>query len=221
MSSSLHFVWPGNICRGTTHMRMLFVDLSSTFNSYPLASVKQTGTFGAWTPTWKASCLIYWLADPTQSVRVGNISSSASSLSTSLLQGCVLSLSLFTSLMHDCHVSYTSNNHIVTFADDTTIVGFNGNGDKLVYWGETTPLVEGSTTQPFINLNQLKEIIQKCNEEAAPSPYPSSPLSTMKLSPIQKIAQQFCWIRAKITSIMDSSLSYPLGGNFIVSAPPS
>ncbi|KAK3507220.1 hypothetical protein QTP70_011004 [Hemibagrus guttatus] len=56
------------------------------------------------------------------SVRIGNSFSSTTTLSTGAPQGCVLSPLLFTLLTHDCAAMH-SLNHIVKFADDTTVVG--------------------------------------------------------------------------------------------------
>ncbi|KAG5263236.1 hypothetical protein AALO_G00284090 [Alosa alosa] len=47
-------------------------------------------------------------------------------------KACVLSLLLFTLLTHDCTATY-SNNHIVKFADDTTLVGLITKGGETQY----------------------------------------------------------------------------------------
>ncbi|KAK3522309.1 hypothetical protein QTP86_002559 [Hemibagrus guttatus] len=70
--------------------------------------------------------LCNWILDlltgRPQLVRIGNSFSSTTTLSTGTPQGCVLSPLLFTLLTHDCAAMHSSN-HIVKFADDTTVVG--------------------------------------------------------------------------------------------------
>ncbi|KAK3562385.1 hypothetical protein QTP86_033520, partial [Hemibagrus guttatus] len=64
-----------------------------------------------------------------QSVRIGNSFSSTTTLSTGAPQGCVLSPLLFTLLTHDCAAMHSSN-HIVNFANDTTVVGLISKNDE-------------------------------------------------------------------------------------------
>lgn len=56
-----------------------------------------------------------------QNVRIWNLTSSTIILNKGALQGCVLSLALFTLFTQDCVNSHPSNT-IIKFADDTTVV---------------------------------------------------------------------------------------------------
>ncbi|KAJ8369561.1 hypothetical protein SKAU_G00095890 [Synaphobranchus kaupii] len=68
----------------------------------------------------------------TQLVRMGNLSSSALTLSTGAPQGCVLSPLLYALFTHDC-VATRSSNAFLKFADDTTILGLICNNDETAY----------------------------------------------------------------------------------------
>ncbi|KAK3533924.1 hypothetical protein QTP70_034915 [Hemibagrus guttatus] len=74
-----------------------------------------------------------------QSVRIGNSFSSTTTLSTGAPQGCVLSPLLFTLLTHDCAAMHSSN-HIVNFANDTTVVGLISKNDESAYREEVQRL---------------------------------------------------------------------------------
>ncbi|KAK3517241.1 hypothetical protein QTP70_001428, partial [Hemibagrus guttatus] len=69
--------------------------------------------------------LCNWILDflngRPQSVRIGNSTSSTTTLNTGAPQGCVLSPLLFTLLTHD---------HIIKFADDTIVVGLMSKNDE-------------------------------------------------------------------------------------------
>ncbi|KAK3547994.1 hypothetical protein QTP70_001658 [Hemibagrus guttatus] len=64
---------------------------------------------------------LHLLTGRTQSVRIGNSTSSTSTLNTGAPEGCVLSPLLFTLLTQDCAAMHSSN-HIIKLADDTTMV---------------------------------------------------------------------------------------------------
>ncbi len=89
--------------------------------------------------------LCNWILDfltrRPQSVRVGHNTSSTTTLSTGAPQGCVLSPLLFTLLTHDCTAKFSSN-HIIKFADDTTVVGLISNNDETHYREEVAQLAE-------------------------------------------------------------------------------
>ncbi|KAK3550989.1 hypothetical protein QTP70_011452 [Hemibagrus guttatus] len=75
----------------------------------------------------------------TESVRIGNSISSTTTLSTGAPQGCVLSPPLFTLLTHGCAAMHSSN-HIIKFADDTTVVGLNSKNEEYAYREEVQRL---------------------------------------------------------------------------------
>ncbi|KAK3572187.1 hypothetical protein QTP86_024858 [Hemibagrus guttatus] len=75
--------------------------------------------------------ILDFLTGRPQSVRIGNSFSSTTTLSIGAPQGCVLSPLLFTLLIHDCAAMHSSN-HIVKFADDTTVPGVDNTKEMVV-----------------------------------------------------------------------------------------
>ncbi|KAF7644068.1 hypothetical protein LDENG_00228720 [Lucifuga dentata] len=75
------------------------------------------------------SCIIDFLTNRPQNVRIGNYTSSTIILNIGALQGCALSPALFTLFTHDWCWSHSSNT-IVKFADDTTVVGLISNNEE-------------------------------------------------------------------------------------------
>ena len=68
----------------------------------------------------------------------------------------VLSPLLFTLLTHDCTAKFSSN-HIIKFADDTTVVGLISNYDETPYRKEVAQLVEWcSANNPSLNVRQKR-----------------------------------------------------------------
>ncbi|KAI3364670.1 hypothetical protein L3Q82_011445 [Scortum barcoo] len=95
----------------------------------------------------------------TQAVRVGNNISSSITLSTGAPQGCVLSPLLFTLLTHDCTPTHSSN-HLVKFADDTTLVGLITKGDETHYRKEVQLLSRWcKDNNLLLNVSKTKEIV--------------------------------------------------------------
>jgi hypothetical protein len=71
----------------------------------------------------------------------------------------VLSPLLFTLLTHDCTATY-SNNHIVKFADDTTLVGLITKGDETQYRLEVDHLTTWCRDNNLLlNVSKTKEIV--------------------------------------------------------------
>ncbi|KAI4872918.1 hypothetical protein NFI96_005300 [Prochilodus magdalenae] len=93
------------------------------------------------------------------SVRIHNLSSSTTILSTGSPQGCVLSPLLFTLLTYDCSPIHPGC-HIVKFADDTAVVGCITNSDESGYRQEVEHL-EGwcRKNNLCINVKKTKEMI--------------------------------------------------------------
>ncbi len=119
---------------------MLFIDFSSAFNTIiPQQLINKLNLLGL------NASLCNWILDfltgRPQSVHVGRNTSSTTTLSTGAPQGCVLSLLLFVLVTHDCIVKFSSN-HIIKFADDTTVVGLIINNDETPCREEVAQLVK-------------------------------------------------------------------------------
>ncbi|KAK3524813.1 hypothetical protein QTP86_007602 [Hemibagrus guttatus] len=119
-----------------TYVRMLFIDFSSAFNTIiPQHLTMKLSLLGI--NTFLCNWILYFLTGRPQSVR--NSTSSATTLSTGAPQGCMLSPLLFTLLTHDCAAMHSSN-HIIKFADDTTVVGLISKNDESAYREEVQRL---------------------------------------------------------------------------------
>ncbi|KAK3534927.1 hypothetical protein QTP70_002012 [Hemibagrus guttatus] len=107
---------------------MLFIDISSAFNTIiPQHLIEKLSLLGL--NTSLCNWILDFLTGRPQSIRIGNSFSSTTTLSTGAPQGCVLSPLLFTLLTDDCAAMHSSN-HIVKFADDTTVVGLTSKNDE-------------------------------------------------------------------------------------------
>ena len=127
-----------NLDSPKTHVRMLFFDFSSAFNTViPSKLISQLSQFGI------SNSLCNWIMDfltkRPQAVELGSLSSSTITLNTGVPQGCVLSPLLYSLLTHDCAPVYGSN-AIIKFADDTTVVGLIRDEDKTAYRDEVQHL---------------------------------------------------------------------------------
>ncbi len=137
---------------------MLFIDFSSAFNTIiPQQLINKLNLLGL------NNSLCNWILDfltgIPQSVRVGHNTSSTTTLSTGAPQGCVLSQLLFTLLTHDCTAKFSSN-HIIKFADDTTVVGLISNNDETHYREEVAQLAEWCGTNNLsLNVEKTKEVV--------------------------------------------------------------
>ncbi len=119
---------------------MLFIDFSSAFNTIiPQQLINTLNLPGL------NNSLCNWIQEfltgRPQSVRVGHNTSSTTTRSTGAPQGCVLSPLFFTLLTHDCTAKFSSN-HIIKFADDTSVVGLISNNDETLQRGSGTAGVE-------------------------------------------------------------------------------
>ncbi|GAA6107150.1 piezo-type mechanosensitive ion channel component 1-like, partial [Tachysurus ichikawai] len=95
----------------------------------------------------------------TYSVRIGNSISSTTTLNTGAPQGCVLSPLLFTLRTHDCAEMHRSN-HIIKFADDTTVVGLISKNDKSAYREEVQQLTTWCRTNNLsLNVDKTKQMV--------------------------------------------------------------
>ncbi len=137
ISSTLHLALT-HLENKVSYVRMLFIDFSPAFNTIiPQQLINKLNLLGL------NNSLCNWILDfltgRPQSVRVGHNTSSTTTLSTGAPQGCVLSPLLFTLLTHDCTAKF-SFNHIIKFADDTTVVGLISNNDETHYREEVAQL---------------------------------------------------------------------------------
>ncbi len=157
ISSVLHLSL-AHLEKKNTCVRMLFVDFSSAFNTIiPQHLVSKLGPLGLGTPL--CNWLLDFLTERPQFVRVGNHTSSVISLSTGSPQGCVLSPLLFTMMTHDCRARF-STNHVVKYADDTTVVGLIQEDNEQAYREEVRQLVDWcNTNNLLLNVEKTKEII--------------------------------------------------------------
>ncbi len=157
ISSTLHLALT-HLENKDSYVRMLFIDFSSAFNTIiPQQLINKLSLLGL------NNSLCNWILDfltgRPQSVRVGHNTSSTTTLSTGAPQGCVLSPLLFTLLTHDCTAKFSSN-HIIKFADDTSVVGLISNNDETHYREEVAQLAEwcgasSSSSSPLLSLVQV------------------------------------------------------------------
>ncbi len=157
ISSTLHLALT-HLENKDSYVRMLFIDFSSAFNTIiPQQLINKLNLLGL------NNSLCNWILDfltgRPQSVRVGHNTSSTTTLSTGAPQGCVLSPLLFTLLTHDCTAKFSSN-HIIKFADDTTVVGLISNNDETHYREEVAQLAEWCGTNNLsLNVGKTKEVV--------------------------------------------------------------
>ncbi|XP_076849711.1 uncharacterized protein LOC143497938 [Brachyhypopomus gauderio] len=139
-----------------TYARMLFIDFSSAFNTIvPHTLIRKLSLLGL--NTHLCNWILDFLTGRPQSVRIGNSTSRTITLNTGVPQGCVLSPLLFTLLTHDC-VAKHSSNHIIKFADDTTVLGLISKGDESAYREEVQRLTD------WCKDNNLHLNVDKTNE---------------------------------------------------------
>ncbi|KAK2878201.1 hypothetical protein Q8A73_012383 [Channa argus] len=141
-----------------SYVRMLFIDFSSAFNTIiPQHLTEKLSILGL--NTSLCNWILDFLTGRPQSVRIGNNISSTTTLSTGAPQGCVLSPLLFTLLTHDC-VAMHSSNHLVKFADDTTVVGLISKNDESAYREEVQRLTAWCGANNLsLNVNKTKEMV--------------------------------------------------------------
>ncbi|KAK3548403.1 hypothetical protein QTP70_012646 [Hemibagrus guttatus] len=141
-----------------TYVRMLFIDFSSAFNTIiPQHLTEKLSLLGI--NTSLCNWILDFLTGKPQSVQIGNSTSSTTTLNTGASQGCVLSPLLFTLLTHDCAAMHSSN-HIIKFADDTTMVGLISKNDKSAYKEEVQRLTAWcKANNLFLNVEKMKEMV--------------------------------------------------------------
>ncbi len=122
-----------------SYVRMLFIDFISAFNTIiPQQLIHKLNLLGL--NISLSNWILDFLTARPQSVRVGRNTSSTTTLSTGAPQSSTrLCPLLFTLLTHDCTAKFSSN-HIIKFADDTTVVGLISNNDETHYREEVAQL---------------------------------------------------------------------------------
>ncbi len=118
--------------------------------------------------------LCNWILDfltrRPQSVHVGHNTRNTTTLSTGAPHGSVLSPLLFTLLTHDC-TAKSSSNHIIKFADKTTVVGLIGNSDETPYREEVAQLTEWCGANNLsLNVGKTKEVVMNFGRSSVDRP---------------------------------------------------
>ncbi|KAI4898623.1 hypothetical protein NFI96_006404 [Prochilodus magdalenae] len=157
ISTTLHLALT-HLDNRDTYVRMLFIDFSSAFNTIiPQHLIRKLNLLGL--NTSLSNWILDFLTGRPQSVRIGRNTSSTTTLSTGAPQGCVLSPLLFTLLTHDCAAMHSSN-HIIKFADDTTVVGLISKNDESAYREEVQRLTDWCRTNNLsLNVDKTKEMV--------------------------------------------------------------
>ncbi|KAI5606429.1 gastrula zinc finger protein XlCGF28.1-like [Silurus asotus] len=156
ISTTLHLALT-HLDNKDSYVRMLFIDFSSAFNTIiPQHLIEKLNLLGL--NTSLCNWILDFLTERPQSIRIGNSISNTTTLSTGAPQGCVLSPLLFTLLTHDC-VAMHNSNHIIKFADDTTVVGLISKNDESAYREEVQQLTACSAFNKII----AQHLIEKLN----------------------------------------------------------
>uniref|UniRef100_A0A669BQX1 Reverse transcriptase domain-containing protein n=1 Tax=Oreochromis niloticus TaxID=8128 RepID=A0A669BQX1_ORENI len=157
ISTALHLAVT-HLDKKDTHVRMLYIDFSSAFNTIiPQQLIGKLSLLGL--NTSLCNWILDFLTGRPQSVRIRNCTSSTTTLSTGAPQGCALSPLLFTLLTHDCVATHTSN-HIIKFADDTTVVGLISKNDESAYREEVQRLtIWCKDNNLSLNVDKTKEMV--------------------------------------------------------------
>ncbi len=140
------------------YVKLLFIDYSSAFNTIvPTKLAVKLSDLGLNTS------LCDWIQDfltgRPQVVKMGQFTSNSITLNVGAPQGCVLSPLLYSLYTHDC-VSSHSSTSIVTFADDTVVLGLISNNDETAYLDEVKRLTSWCQDNCFsLNLSKTKELI--------------------------------------------------------------
>ena len=149
---------------------MQFITYSSPFNTIvPSKLFTKLRTLGLNTS------LCNWILDILtglpQVVRVGNNTSAMLIIYKRAPQRCVLSLLLYSSLTHDCMARHDSIT-IITFADETTVVGLITDNNETAYSEEVRDLSMWCQDNNLsLNVIKTKEMIvdyRKSRTEHAP-----------------------------------------------------
>ncbi|KAL0149020.1 hypothetical protein M9458_055635, partial [Cirrhinus mrigala] len=169
----LHFILQ-HLDRPGTHVRILFVDFSSAFNTI-IPTLLQTKLNQLSVPSSICQWITSFLTDRQQLVRMGTLMSSSRTTNTGAPQGCVLSPLLFSLYTNDC-TSKDPSVKLLKFADDTTLIGLIQDGEESAYRQEVKELAVWCRHNN-LELNTLKTVEMIIDFRRNPPALP--PLSIM------------------------------------------
>ncbi len=140
------------------YVRLLFIDHSSAFNTIvPTKLAVKLSDLGITSSL--CDCIQDFLTARPQMVKVGQFTSNSITLNIGAPQGCVLSPLLYSLYTHDC-VSSHSSTSIITFADDTVVLGLINNNDEAAYLDEVERLTSWCQDNCLsLNVSKTKELI--------------------------------------------------------------
>ncbi|KAK1804795.1 hypothetical protein P4O66_003640 [Electrophorus voltai] len=157
ISTTLHLALT-HLDKKGTYVRMLFIDFSSAFDTtVPQHLIGKLSLLGL--NTSLCNWILDFLSGRPQSVWIGSSTSNTTTLSTGAPQGSVISPLLFTLLTHDCAAMHSSN-HIIKFADDTTVVGLINKDNESAYREGVRELVSWcKVNNLYLNVDKTKEMV--------------------------------------------------------------
>ncbi len=141
--------------RPGAYVRILFVDVSSAFNTI-IPNILLPKLTQLSLPTSICQCINSFLTHRQQLVRLGKYTSSTRRSSTGAPRGCVLSPLLFSLYMNDC-TSKDPSVKLLKFADDTTLIGLIQDHDESAYRQEVKELAVWCSLNN-LELNTLKTV---------------------------------------------------------------
>ena len=153
----LHYIYQ-HLEVPSSYARILFVDYSSAFNTI-IPNKLYAKLLDLGVPQSLSEWILDFLLNRPQSVKIGNLCSTVSTLNTGAPQGCVLSPMLFTLFTNDC-ISHHPSVHIIKFSDDTTVEGLITDQNESYYRGEVEELVDWCSNNNLeLNVSKTKEVI--------------------------------------------------------------
>ncbi|KAL0186728.1 hypothetical protein M9458_018398, partial [Cirrhinus mrigala] len=152
VNMGLHFILQ-HLDKTGNYERILFVDFSSAFNTI-IPTLLHSKLAQLSVPSSICQWISSFLTDRQQLVRLGKFTSHSRTTSTGAPQGCVLSPLLFSLYTSDCTSKDTSV-MLLTFADDTTLIGLINDGDESAYRQEVKELAVWCSHNN-LELNKLK-----------------------------------------------------------------
>ncbi|KAK0141960.1 RNA-directed DNA polymerase from mobile element jockey [Merluccius polli] len=157
IATTLHLTL-SHLERKNTYARILLIDFSSAFNTLiPQQLVEKLKMLQV--DTGICNWILDFLTQRRQAVKVGSQTSRTISVSTGSPQGCVLSPLLFSLLTHDCAARH-STNHIIKYADDSTVVGLISDNDESAYRIEVELLTAWCESHNLVlNVDKTKEMV--------------------------------------------------------------